>query len=61
MILNLNSMIIPWFFSKKHYVKSVRFQGYTGPYFPAFRPDTERLVSPYSVQMQENRDHKNSE
>ena len=29
-------------YSSVHYVKSVRIRSFTGPYFPAFRPNTER-------------------
>ena len=44
------SIIIPWylfiyawyFLNMYHCVKSVRIQSYSGPYFPAFRLNTER-------------------
>ena len=42
-----------------HNVKRVRIQSFSGPYFPSFGLNTERLpVSPYSVQMRENTDQK---
>ena len=45
-----------------HCVKSVRSRSFSSLYFPAFGLYTERLrISPYSVQMRENADQKNSE
>ena len=45
-----------------HCLKSVRIRRYSGPHFPAFGLNTERYsVSPYSVRMQKNVDHNNSE
>ena len=40
-----------------HCVKNVCIRSFTGPYFPIFGPNTE----PYSVQIRENTDEKNSE
>ena len=45
------------YFHKRHCVKIVRIQSFSGPYFPAFG----LRVSPYSVRMRENTDLKNSE
>ena len=46
-------------------VKSVHIPSYSGPHFPAFGLDKKifrlHLISPYSVQMPENTDQKNSE
>ena len=37
-------------FGRWYWVKSVRIQSYSGPYFPAFGLNTERRsISPYSV------------
>ena len=47
------------------YVKSVRIQSFSGPYFSAFGLNTERYgvrsIFPHSVKMRENTDQKNSE
>ena len=47
-----------------HYVKSVRIRRFSGPYFPAFRLNTEiyspySVLSPYSVRMRENTEEEN--
>ena len=41
----------------RHCVKNVRFQSFSGLYFPSFRLNS---ISPYSVQMWENTDQKNT-
>ena len=47
-----------------HWVQSVRSRSFSGPYFLAFKLNTERYrvslrcISPYSIQMQENTDQK---
>ena len=46
------------FLKDLHCVKSVLIQSFSGPYFPAFHPNTENS---YSVRMRENTDQKNSE
>ena len=48
--------------SKKHCVKSVGIRSYSGPYFPAFGLNTERIrsTSPYLVRMWENTVQNNS-
>ena len=47
--------------SGNHCIKSVRIRSYSGPHFPAFELNTERLrISPYSVRMRENADQTNS-
>ena len=46
------------------WVQSVRSRSFSGPYFLAFKLNTERYrvslrcISPYSIQMQENTDQK---
>ena len=45
-----------------HYVKSVRIWSFSDPYFPTFGFNAEITTkSPYSVQMREDTDQKNSE
>ena len=47
---------------KDHCVKIVRIRSISGRYFPAFRMNTDRYsICPYSVQIRENTDQKNSE
>ena len=53
-----------------HCVKGVRIRSFSGPYFPAFKLNPERLesnwkqrdtpLSPYADRMRENTDQKNS-
>ena len=41
--------------------KVSKYGAFSGPYFPTFGPNTERYgsISPYSVRMRKNTDHKN--
>ena len=50
-------------FSQHNYcVKCVRIWSYSGPHFPAFGLNTERLrICPYLVRIRENADQNNSE
>ena len=47
---------------KDHCVKIVHIRSFSGRYFPAFGMNTDRYsICPYSVQIRENTDPKNSE
>ena len=46
---------------QSHCMKGVRVRSFSSPYFPTFELNTKRYgVSPYSAQMPENTDQKNS-
>ena len=65
--LNLRlTFFLLMFYGKKfreshHCVKSVRIRNYSGPHFPAFGPNMESRISPYSVRMREKTNQNNSE
>ena len=60
-LILINEVFLYWSHDDRC-VKSVRIRGYSGPHFPAFGLNMERLrISPYSVEMRESMDQNNSE